>query len=183
MKPSNEQRWAGLMRAAMSGDAPAYRALLAELAEVARRHVARVFARAGRGNADVEDIVQEVLLAIHLKRETWDQELPFSPWLYAVMRYKIIDAMRRAGIRTTLPIEDFEAVLPAPQTRDEERGDITRLVARLDERGRTIVEAISMQGHSAGEVARRLDMSEGAVRVTLHRALKALARLYREEVR
>lgn len=169
------------MRAARGGDAAAYRVLLADLGGVARAHVARALARAGRGNAEVEDIVQEVLLAIHLKRDTWDEALPFSPWLFAVMRFKIIDALRRSGLRMSLPIEDFEAVIPAPPAQDEGRQDVTRLMARLDERPRAIVEAISLQGHSAGEVAQRLNMSEGAVRVALHRALKVLARLYRQE--
>lgn len=181
MKPTNEQRWAGLMRAARSGDGAAYRALLGELSGVVRQQAGRALARAGRGNAEVEDIVQEVLLAIHLKRETWDADLPFSPWLFAVVRYKIIDTLRRVGVRSTVPIEDFEAVLPAPEPAGEGRQEISRLVARLEERPRAIVEAISVQGHSAGEVASRLNMSEGAVRVALHRALKVLARLYREE--
>ena len=55
-----------------------------------------------------------------------------------------------------------------------------KMLASLAERQRVIVEAISIEGRSARDVGQRLGMSEGAVRVALHRALKALAAAYRE---
>ena len=74
------------------------------------------FARARLGDADIEDVVQETLLAIHLKRQTWDAEPAGSrPWVAAIARHKTIDAMRRRGVRRAEPIEDFEAVLAAPE--------------------------------------------------------------------
>jgi RNA polymerase sigma-70 factor (ECF subfamily) len=178
---SNEERWAGGMRAALNGDSAAYAALLAELSRVLRAQVSKALSRAGRGNAEVEDIVQEVLLAIHLKRDSWNPELPFSPWLNAVARYKLIDCLRRRGSARDVAVEDLAEVLAAPDSTNNDRADATRLVSRLDERPRAIVEAISLEGRSAGEVATTLNMSEGAVRVALHRALKTLAKLYREE--
>lgn len=178
---TNEERWAGGMRAALKGDSAAYAALLAELSRVLRAQVSRALSRMGRGNAEVEDIVQEVLLAIHLKRDSWNPELPFSPWLNAVLRYKLIDSLRRRSSGRDVAVEDLAEVLAAPDETHEDRADATRLVSRLDERPRAIVEAISLEGRSAGEVATKLNMSEGAVRVALHRALKTLAKLYREE--
>jgi len=169
------------MRAALAGNSAAYAALLGELARVLRAQVSRALARAGRGNAEVEDIVQEVLLAIHLKRDSWNPELPFSPWLNAVARYKLIDSLRRRSGGRDVAVEDLAEVLPAPEEKNDDRADATRLIARLDERPRAIVEAISLEGRSTGEVAAKLNMSEGAVRVALHRALKTLAKLYREE--
>jgi RNA polymerase sigma-70 factor (ECF subfamily) len=169
------------MRAALAGDSTAYQALLGELAGVLRRSVAGALARAGRGNAEVEDIVQETLLAIHLKRTSWDPALAFSPWLNAVMRYKVIDALRRGGTRVNIPIDDIAEVIPAPAQDTSDRDDASRLVAQLEPRPRAIVEAISLEGRSASEVATRLNMSEGAVRVALHRALKTLAQLYRSQ--
>jgi RNA polymerase sigma-70 factor, ECF subfamily len=177
----NEERWASWMRAGLAGDGATYRRLLEELAGVLRRMVRAALARAGRGNADIEDIVQETLLAIHLKRETWDPALPFSPWFHAVARYKVIDSLRRAGVRASLPIEDFTEVLAAPEAMSTDLGDAERLMEKLEERPRAIVQAISIEGQSTGEVARRLSMSEGAVRVALHRALKALAQIYRQQ--
>lgn len=178
---SNEERWAGWMRAGLAGNAGAYQLLLGELAGALRRSVSGALARAGRGNAEVEDIVQETLLAIHLKRESWDPALPFSPWLNAVMRYKVIDALRRGGNRVNVPIDDFLEVIPAPEEDRTDRKDATRLIARLEARPRAIVEAMSLQGQSASEVAASMNMSEVAVRVALHRALKTLAKLYRQQ--
>lgn len=177
----NEERWARGMRAALAGDGSAYAALLAELSRVLRAQVSRALSRMGRGNAEVEDIVQEVLLAIHLKRDSWNPALPFSPWLNAVARYKLIDALRRRGSSRDVAVEDLAEELAAPETSRDDHNDATRLVSRLEARPRAIVEAISLEGRSTDEVARKLQMSEGAVRVALHRALKTLAKLYREE--
>lgn len=177
----NEERWAGWMRAALAGNSAAYSALLAELTHVLRAQVGKALARAGRGNAEVEDIVQEVLLAVHLKRASWDTGLRFSPWLNAVARYKMIDALRRRGAGSNVLLDDLIEVLPAPEDNSTDGADVSRLVARLDDRARSIVEGVSIEGRSAAEVASKLQMSEGAVRVALHRALKTLANLYREE--
>src|SRR5580658_3571816 len=108
------EKWAGMMRAAIAGDEVVYRRLLEEIARSVRIMARGAFSRARAGDADVEDVVQETLLAIHLKRDTWDSGLRLAPWVNAVARHKIIDALRRRGVRRYEPIEDFEAVLPAP---------------------------------------------------------------------
>ena len=74
------------MRAANAGDETAYRRLLEALAPFLRQIVQRSFARAGFGNSDVEDVVQEILLAIHLKRQTWDKDQAITPWVSAIAR-------------------------------------------------------------------------------------------------
>ena len=87
------------------------------------------FSRARVGDADIEDVVQETLLAIHLKRQTWDGGQRLAPWVNAIARHKIIDAMRRRGVRRHEPIEDFEAVLAAPEAEDPHtRCDVERLL-------------------------------------------------------
>ena len=104
---SEEARWAGWMRAANAGDNQAYRRLLEALTPFLRMVVRQGFTRAGLSGSEVEDVVQETLLAIHLKRQTWDAEQLFTPWVRAVARNKLIDNLRRRGNRTELPIEDF----------------------------------------------------------------------------
>src|SRR4051812_43936867 len=99
------------MRAAMNGDTTAYDRLLSDLALALRAGARRGLARAGRPAEDAEDVVQETLLAIHLKRHTWDPSLPFGPWVRAIARNKLIDALRRRGHRFHVPIEDFEETL------------------------------------------------------------------------
>jgi RNA polymerase sigma factor (sigma-70 family) len=178
-----DTHWAGLMRAAIRGDGEAYCRLLQELAPVLRGMASRGLARHKYGNEDVEDVVQETLLALHLKRGTWDERQPFSPWLYAIARNKLIDNLRRRGRQAHVAIDDIGelrggAELPAALNGVEAE----RLIARLKGRQREIVVAISIEGASARQVAERLGMTEGAVRVALHRALRSLAVAFRADV-
>ncbi|SKA39460.1 RNA polymerase sigma-70 factor, ECF subfamily [Enhydrobacter aerosaccus] len=171
-----------LMRAALAGNDDAYRRLLLHVAAWLRRVVGRGLAAAGRPHADGEDIVQETLLAMHLKRETWDTTQPLEPWLRAIARHKLVDHLRRRGFTDHVDIDDHAGTLAAPGGGEEGAStDAQQMLAALPERQRTIVEAISIEGRSAREVGAALGLSEGAVRVTLHRALKALARVYRGE--
>ena len=177
-----ESQWAGLMRAALRGDTRSYHRLLQEVAPLLRGLAARAFAQNKLGSDDVEDVVQETLLALHLKRSTWDEHQPFSPWLYAIARNKVIDNLRRRGRQTHLPIDDFSELLAGEAPREELNGhDAARLLGQLKQRERDIVVAISIEGKSARQVAERLGMTEGAVRVALHRALRALAKAFRTD--
>jgi RNA polymerase sigma-70 factor (ECF subfamily) len=170
------------MRSARRGDDQAYRRLLVLVSVRLRAVVRRGLAAAGRGPAESEDIVQEALLAIHLKRESWDEQRPIEPWLRAIAQHKLTDHLRRRGHRDHVNIDDW-ADSPALAV-DEDAAttvDSHRLLASLPDRQRLIVEQISLEGRSAADVGLRLGMSEGAVRVALHRALKALAAFYRKD--
>jgi RNA polymerase sigma-70 factor (ECF subfamily) len=172
-----EDDWAVLMRAALAGDAAAYARFLRAVTPVLRGVVR---ARgAGLGEAACEDVVQEVLLAIHLKRGTWRPDEPIRPWLYAIARYKVVDAFRsrgRGGI--DVPIEDFAETLPAAAGPDPtEARDVERMLGLLDPRTAGLLRGIGVEGESIAEAGRRLGMTEGAVRVALHRGLKRLAEL------
>jgi len=177
---SQENNWAVWMRAAMTGDAGAYRQFLASLAPHVRA-VARSRCRSlGAPEGEVEDIVQEVLLTIHLKRGTWDRSRPIGPWVAAITRNKLIDILRQRGRHITLPIEDFMDSLRAEDPTPElSTREVDTLLGHLKPQQKEIVRSISLNGSSIRETADRLQMTEGAVRVTLHRALKALAVFYR----
>lgn len=171
-----------LMRAANRGDETAYRRLLIALAGPLRSVVRRGLARAGRGTEELEDIVQETLLAIHLKRQTWDERQPLEPWVRAIAHHKLVDALRRRGFRQSVPIEDYDELISAEQEPAElSAAECADILATLSDRQRLIVQAISIEGHSAREVAARMGMTEGAVRVALHRSLKALAACIRRD--
>jgi RNA polymerase sigma-70 factor, ECF subfamily len=177
---SGDDKWAPMMRAALAGDEATYRRLLEEISRKVRAMARAAFSRTRVGDADIEDVVQETLLAIHLKRHTWDGGLKLAPWVNAIARHKLIDAMRRRGVRRVEPIDDFEAVLAAPEAEDPHlRSDIERVMQKLAPRQRDIVTSISLDGQSIAATATRLAMSEVAVRVALHRALKALAVAWR----
>jgi RNA polymerase sigma-70 factor, ECF subfamily len=175
--------WSRMMKAAIGGDEGAYRRLLEEIARSVRAMARAAFARARVGDADIEDAVQETLLAIHLKRHTWDARQKLAPWVYAIARHKIVDAMRRRGARRVEPLEDFQDFLAAPEPEDPHAlSDARRLLETLAPRQRDIVTSISLDGQSIAATAARLKMSEVAVRVALHRALKSLGAAWRRSV-
>jgi len=175
--------WSKMMKAAMAGDEGVYRRLLEEIGRAVRAMARGAFQRARQGDADVEDAVQETLLAIHLKRHTWDPGQKLGPWVKAIARHKIIDAMRRRGARRIEPIEDFQDFLAAPEEEDPHAlSDAKRLLQTLSARQRDIVQSISLDGQSIAATAARLAMSEVAVRVALHRALRSLGAAWRRSI-
>lgn len=178
-----EREWDELMRASLAGDDAAYRRLLARLTPAIRASVRRGLARAGAPAAEVEDIVQETLLAIHLKRASWDPGLPLAPWVAAITRYKLVDSLRRRGRRGEVSIEPLVETLSAPAEERAAAHDVARALATLPRGQRSVVEALAVTGETIGEAARRLSMSEGAVRVALHRGLAALAARFAKEER
>ncbi len=171
--------WADLMRAANSGDAGSYERLLREIAAALRPQVRRGLARAGRSGADVEDVVQEVLLAVHLKRHTWDNARPIEPWVRAIALYKLVDSLRRRDGNFDLPIDDFSATLAAEEESPSVSGrEIDRHLDRLPPGQRAAVLAIAVEGASITQAAEQLNMTAGAVRVALHRGLAAVAKSF-----
>jgi RNA polymerase sigma factor (sigma-70 family) len=180
---TREAEWAAWMQAAIAGDAVAYRqflvAITPHLRSVARYRHCKLAACEG----DAEDIVQETLLAIHLKRGTWDQSRPIGPWIAAIVRNKLVDTLRRRGQHVVVPIEGVIDTLGDEERADElSRGEIDVLLKKLNGQQRDIVQSISLNGGNVRETAGKLNMSEGAVRVALHRALKKLAVLYRSQI-
>lgn len=176
MRAKTDRSLDQLLSAANRGDQRAYADFLRQVTPVIRG-IARARG-AGLGSDICEDVVQETLLAIHQKRQTWREEASVRPWLYAIVRFKVVDAFRARGRRVHVRIDDFAEVLPAEAEPDPtERSDAERMIARLDPRSARIVRAIGMEGASIAETSAALQMTETAVRVALHRGLKRLANL------
>ncbi|WP_099865565.1 sigma factor [Pararhizobium haloflavum] len=179
----DETRLADLLRRANRGDAAAYadfyRTLLPALRQIAHGVVRTV----GGRPSDVEDVVQETMIAIHLKRHTWRESEMVGPWIRAISRYKSVDVMRRRGRHgASVDIDVVTETLAAPTIEDPTaRTDLERYVSRLGGKPGAIVKAIGLDGQEIVEVARRMSMSEGAVRVALHRGLRKLAALRTQE--
>jgi RNA polymerase sigma-70 factor (ECF subfamily) len=165
-----------LLRAAVAGDERAYADFLHRIAALVRGFAQRKIVK---GGVDAEDVVQETLLAIHLKRHTWRTDAPVLPWIYAIARFKLIDAFRRRGQRIEVEVGEIAETFAAPQPAEtaSER-DVTRALDCLSPGQRSVVSAISVEGHSINETAIRLGMSETAVRVALHRGLAAIAKRF-----
>jgi RNA polymerase sigma-70 factor (ECF subfamily) len=178
---ADEEEWAVLMRAAMAGDEAAYRAFLKGITPSIRAGARRNLSRYGLDPADGEDVVQDTLLAVHLKRQTWDQSRPIGPWISAIARNKLIDLMRRRGRAIKVPIEEVEGNLAAEEATASLDGyEVGRMLENLNEKQRLVVRSLAVEGASVRQTAERLNMTETAIRVTLHRAVKALAVIYRE---
>jgi len=177
MTTIDEAKTAERFREALAGDRDAYRRFLLDVTPVVRGIVR---ARLGtRGRDDVEDVVQETLLALHAKRHTWRRDRPVLPWLYAIARHKTVDRLRgerRGGHEVGL--EHAEALATEDTTnRTGETMDVERAVSLLEGRSQQVVRAIGMNGVSVAEAGERFGMSENAVRVAFHRGLTRLVAL------
>lgn len=165
----------------LSGDAQTYHAFLKALSA----HL-RAFLR-GRLSGlpdEVEDLVQETLLAVHNQRHTYDAGQPLTAWVHAIARYKLVDLLRRRARREALndPLEDEMEVFAQSDTEAADtRRDLARLLERLPDRQRLPIIHMKLEGLSVVEAARATGMSEAAVKVGVHRGLKALAAMIRSE--
>jgi RNA polymerase sigma-70 factor (ECF subfamily) len=166
-----------LMLATQRGDAAAYRALLAKLVPRLRAYYKRRIIGAGRGVEEAEDLLQETLLAVHLKRDTYDPDQLFTPWLHAIARYKLIDHLRSNKMsRMDVPIDDHQDLMAADDHASTEgTHDMAKLLGRLPRKTRQAIEAVKLEGKSVAEAAARYGMSESNVKISIHRGLKALA--------
>src|SRR5947209_12824784 len=144
-----EDEWTGLMRSAIAGDAGAYRRLLSAIAPVLRAAARRGLARAGQPVDQSEDIVQDILLAVHLKRHTWDATAPFAPWLFAIARNKLIDALRRRGRRVFVDIDEFSEIIPSePAEETVPAREIAAHLEALPARQRDVLQSIAVDSAS-----------------------------------
>lgn len=175
MTARDEAELSRLLRSALAGDERAYAAFLQGVAALVRGFVRRKIVH---GGVEPEDVVQETLLAIHLKRHTWRVEAPVLPWVYAIARFKLVDAFRRRGRRIEVDIDDIADSFAAPQAETVSEREIGRVLDSLPPGQRSVVSSISVDGNSIGETAERLGLSETAVRVALHRGLAAIARRF-----
>ena len=161
----------------LDGNERSHTALLRALAPVLRAFYRR---RVCDSDA-IEDIVQDTLIAVHTRRMTYDPARPFTAWLFAVARYKMIDHFRRT--RQTLPIDDFENALTVQGFEAEisARLDIDQLLEQLPDKQSRLIRQTRLEGHSIAETADRESLGESDVKVSIHRGLKALAARIRGE--
>ncbi|HEX3844792.1 MAG TPA: sigma-70 family RNA polymerase sigma factor [Steroidobacteraceae bacterium] len=173
-----EERLRPLMIRSLEGDSGAHRQLLGLLGRYLRGYFTRRIGTA----AEVEDLVQETLLAVHLKRDSYDRSLPFTPWAYALGRYKLIDHLRRRNRTIQVPLEDAGALFAAEDAEEGAlRTDLDRLLQRLPDRQRTLIEDVKLQGLSIEEAAQKRGVTAVSARVMLHRSLKWLNQVLRDE--
>ena len=160
----------------LDGEHAAYQAFLQKLSAHLRAFLRR---RLFGWPDEVEDLVQECLLAMHNKRHTYQSDQPLTAWVHAIARYKLIDLLRSKSGREALhdPLDDDLAVFAESSTdASDARRDLTGLLDTLPDRQRLPIEQVKLKGLSVTEAAALLGMSESAVKVGIHRGLKALGK-------
>jgi len=177
-----EARLRSGMIAAQQGDAIAYERLLSELIPLLRSFVR---ARLRGDSAAVEDVVQNVLLAVHRARHTYRSERRFGPWIGAVARNAVVDHLRSRGRRRQreLSLDDAaEPVAETPPITDAELSpELRRALERLPATQREAVELIQIRGLSVAEAAVRAGVKPGALKVRAHRGYTALRQMLAAE--
>ena len=178
-----ERELRALMTASLDGDGVAYHTLLKQLTGHLRAYYRHRFVRIGHGPSEAEDLLQEVLIAVHTHRHTYDRLQPFTPWIYAIARYKFLDYLRRTKSSfKDLPIASAEELTAKSDMAAIESGlDLQRLMLKISSKARQVIQCVKLEGLSVSEAAKRCGMSESAVKVAVHRGLKALALQIRKE--
>lgn len=168
-----EQQLKPLMLMGLTGDASAQRRLLQACAERLRDYYRR---RLPERLSDVEDLVQESLIAIHQRRASYDVQRPFTVWLHAIARYKLADYLRSHYRRRTVPLADAAELIESEYDAAElgVTCDLERLLGCLPEAQREAIQLTRIEGLSVLEAAIRTGHSQSNIKVLAHRGMKAM---------
>lgn len=157
----------------LDGDGDALACLLRALVPLLRNFFRRRVQSCG--DDDIEDLVQEVLIAVHSRRATFDRNRVFTAWLFSIARYKMVDQFRRS--RRTVPIEGLDDILIAEgfESSSNARLDVNALLDTLPAKQARAIRATKIEGASVAEAAIAAGIGESDIKVSVHRGLKALA--------
>lgn len=171
---ADEQRWSALMVSAQAGDEGDYRLLLAEVSRAVTRYLVARFG----ASEFVDDCVQDSLIAIHQARHTFDPRRPFRAWLFAIVRHKAIDTLRRQRTRQQA-LERYRAGAGTGSGADGPDGGpaAASLLRALPAAHREALTLTKILGLSTAEAAERLAISESALKVRVHRGVSRLRQL------
>ncbi|PTV63516.1 sigma-70 family RNA polymerase sigma factor [Pseudomonas putida] len=174
---AREARLKALLLRGLTGDQLAYQDFLGTLALHVR---AFLRSRLSRRPAEIEDMVQDVLLAVHNARHTYQPQQPLTAWVQAIARYKLADHLRnvsRRDARHDVLDDDAQLFAVSEVESAEASRDLTKLLKQLPERQRLPIVHVKLEGLSVEETAQLTGLSSSAVKVGIHRGLKALSRL------
>ncbi len=151
--------------------------LLERLSRHLRAYYKNKLERIGRSAEEAEELMQDALMAIHTRRDSYDPEQLFTPWVHAIARYKLIDHLRKTkSSMTDVPLEEANEVMAQDDhTATESALDLNRMLAALPDKMRRAIQYVKLDGLSVSEAATRCGMSESAIKVSVHRGLNAMA--------
>jgi len=170
------------MRLARAGDKKAYAALFRSITPLLKAFVSRRLS----SPPDIDDVVQDILLSIHRAGHTYDTDRPFKIWMFTIARYRLNDHLRKIYKKGAFPeinLDDMvHEVTEADVTESYDvREYLDRALGTLPQKQRKIVTMMKIEGYTAEETAKIMNMSVSAVKVSAHRAYKALALKLEEE--
>lgn len=176
---ADEAQLRALMLKGLAGDAAAHRAFLTEAAGMLRGYFRN---RLRTRPEDAEDLVQETLVALHTRRDSYDPSYPLTAWLYAIARYRLIDFLRRAKHRSHASLDGIDVRDDDPvYEASDARRDVATLLEKLPEKQRTAIRLVKLEERSVREAAESTGLSESDIKISIHRGLKTLMRLMAEE--
>ena len=181
---AEEPELRALMLAGLDGDAAAHVTLLKRLSTSLRAYFKNQLRRIGRGAVEAEDLTQETLIAIHTRRHMYDRTQLFTPWVQAIARYKLLDYLRRTKVSAReVGIEEVQDVLSDEEEAigAEGRLDLETLLRQLPVKMRRAIELVKLRGLTTSEAAAASGMSPSAIKVSVHRGIKALALLVKRK--
>jgi RNA polymerase sigma-70 factor (ECF subfamily) len=176
---ADEAHLRALMLKGLAGDSAAHRAFLTEASGLLRAY----FRNRLRGAPeDAEDLVQETLVALHTRRESYDPNYPLTAWMYAIARYRLIDHLRRQRHRTHASLDGHDVGDADPEyAASDARRDVTTLLEKLPEKQRTAIRLVKLEEKSVREASSLTGLSESDIKISIHRGLKTLMRLMGQE--
>jgi RNA polymerase sigma-70 factor (ECF subfamily) len=175
---ADEAHLRALLLKGLAGDEAAHRSFLTEAAALLRAYFRN---RLRSAPEDAEDLVQETLVALHTRRDTYDPSYPLTAWMYAIARYRLIDHLRRARHRSHASIDGFDVGDNDPQYEaSDAHRDLAALLEKLPAKQKTAIRLVKLEEKSVREAAALTGFSESDIKISIHRGLKALARLIAE---
>lgn len=164
----------------LAGNAAAHRTFLQDVSALLRGYYRR---RLSSDPAEAEDLVQETLIAIHTRRETYDPSYPVTAWIHAIARYRLIDHWRRVKRRgVSVPVETEMSLFEESSADEvEARMDANVLLEKLPPKQRDAIRLVKLEEKSIREASQITGWGESDIKVSIHRGLKTLARLMREQ--
>lgn len=170
-----EAQLKALVLQAIAGSDLAYQTFLTAMSGCLRGYFRR---RMKSRIDDVEDLVQEVLIAIHLQRHTYDTQYPVTAWAHGIARYKAIDFCRRSSQHEMLDLDDATELLVAEETEAKDaQQDVLVLLKQLPEKQREAIHLVKLEGLSITEASGQCGQSESLIKVNIHRGLKKLSEI------
>lgn len=171
-KQKNNNILKDLMSKSLAGDQESYKNLLLQISKILQVIVSKRIS-----SADVEDVVQEILISVHKARHTYNCDRPFIPWLMAIANFRITDYLRKHYSQMhhkTSNIEEFFDILTDVTNEPSNSELVDELLAELDEKQRKILTMMHIEGYTAKEVGKEIGMNDSAVKVAAHRAIKKI---------